>query len=67
MQVASASPTRRQVRARFKKGPGADISVVQWLRFGSGAYLHIVGMAPAPAWTQAYARFRSVRDGIEAR
>jgi hypothetical protein len=46
---------------------GADISVVQWLRFGSGAYLHIVGMAPAPAWTQAYARFRSVRDGIEAR
>jgi hypothetical protein len=46
---------------------GADISVVQWLRFGSGAYLHIVGMAPAPAWTQAYARFRSVRDGIEAK
>jgi hypothetical protein len=46
---------------------GADLSVVQWLRFGGGAYLHLVGMAPTPAWTQAYARFRSVRDGIEAR
>jgi hypothetical protein len=46
---------------------GADISVVQWLRFGGGAYLHLVGMAPTPGWTQAYARFRSVRDGIEGR
>ena len=46
---------------------GAELSLVQWLRFGSGAYLHVVGMAPTPAWTQAYARFRSVRDGIEGR
>jgi hypothetical protein len=46
---------------------GADLSLVQWLRFGGGAYLHVVGMAPTPVWTQAYARFRSVRDGIEGR
>ena len=46
---------------------GAELSLVQWLRFGGGAYLHLVGMAPTPAWTQAYARFRSVRDGIEQR
>jgi hypothetical protein len=46
---------------------GADVSVVQWLRFGAGASLHLVGVAPTAAWTQAYARFRSVRDGIEPR
>jgi hypothetical protein len=46
---------------------GADLSLVQWLRFGGGAYLHLVGTAPTPAWARAYARFRSVRDGIEAR
>jgi hypothetical protein len=46
---------------------GADVSLVQWLRFGSGAYLHLVGMATTPTWTQAYARFRSVRDGLEAK
>ena len=46
---------------------GADLSLVQWLRFGGGAYLHLAGMAPTPAWTQAYARFRLVRDGIEVR
>jgi hypothetical protein len=44
---------------------GADLTLVQWLRFGSGAYLQLVGVAPTPAWTVAYARFRAVRDGIE--
>jgi hypothetical protein len=46
---------------------GADINLVQWLRFGTGASLHLLGMAPTTAWTEAYARFRSVRDGIEPR
>ena len=46
---------------------GTDLTLVQWLRFGAGAYLHLVGMAPTPAWTQAYARFRSVRDGVDVR
>jgi hypothetical protein len=46
---------------------GTDLTIVQWLRFGSGAYLHLVGVAPTPAWTLAYARFRSVRDGIDQR
>ena len=46
---------------------GTDISLVQWLRFGGGAYLHLVGVATTPAWTPAYARFRAVRDGIESR
>jgi hypothetical protein len=46
---------------------GTDISIVQWLRFGGGAYLHLVGIATTPAWTPAYARFRAVRDGIDQR
>jgi hypothetical protein len=43
---------------------GAEVSVVQWLRFGGGAFLHVVGVAPAAGWTQAYPRFRAVRDGV---
>jgi len=46
---------------------GADLKLVQWLRFGGGAFLQLVGIAPTPAWTQAYGRFRAVRDGIEPR
>ena len=40
---------------------------MQWLRFGGSAYLHLVGVARSDGWTQAYARFRQVRDGIELR
>ena len=43
------------------------LTVVQWLRFGGGAYLQMIGIARADAWKDAYPRFRSVRDGIEAR
>jgi hypothetical protein len=46
---------------------GAELTVVQWLRFGGGAYLQVVGIAPTDAWAEAYQRFRSVRDGIESR
>jgi hypothetical protein len=46
---------------------GAELTVVQWLRFGGGAYLQLVGIARTDAWRDAYPRFRSVRDGIESR
>ena len=43
---------------------GADVTVVQWLRFGGGGYMHLVGVARTDAWAQAYPRFRAVRDGM---
>ena len=46
---------------------GEALTVVQWLRFGGSAFLQLVGIARAEAWKDAYPRFRSVRDGIEAR
>ena len=46
---------------------GADVEVVQWLRFGSGAYLRMIGFAPKQGWVEAYARFRAVRDGMVPR
>lgn len=46
---------------------GADIMVVQWLRFGGGAFLQIIGMAPSDGWTDALTRLRTVRDSIEPR
>jgi hypothetical protein len=46
---------------------GADVEIVQWLRFGTGAYMRVVGYAPKEHWTAAFARFRAVRDGLEPR
>jgi hypothetical protein len=45
----------------------ADIAIVQWLRFGTGAYVRIVGYAPKDNWTETFTRFRAVRDGLEPR
>ncbi len=46
---------------------GADVTVVQWLRFGGSGYLQIIGVATTERWTPAYGRFRQVRDSIEPR
>jgi len=46
---------------------GAEINIVQWLRFGGGSYIRYVGFAPKDAWLKSFQRFRTVRDSIEPR
>lgn len=41
-----------------------DVVAVQWLRFGTGTLLRIVGIARKDDWAAMYQRFREVRDGI---
>jgi hypothetical protein len=43
------------------------VTLVQWLRFGGGGSLRIIGSAPRDQWEKAFPRFRAVRDGIEPR
>jgi len=43
----------------------ADIKIVQWLRFGGGGYLDMVGIARAETWIATLARLRIVRDSID--
>ena len=43
----------------------ADVTIVQWVRFGSSGFLHFLGIAPKNEWQSAFTRFRMVRDGIE--
>jgi hypothetical protein len=57
-----------EVRALAKDAQsGAEIEIVQWLRFGTGAYLRIVGFTPKDKWLEMFTRFRAVRDGLEPR
>jgi hypothetical protein len=74
VRINSSEPLRiggqqgHQIMARGRDGAtGDEITIVQWLRFGGSAYLHVVGVARTESWTQAYARFRQVRDGIALR
>jgi hypothetical protein len=74
IRVTTSEPLRmggqqgHQIIADAKDAAGTSaLTVVQWLRFGGSGYLQIVGIARAEAWKDAYPRFRSVRDGIDAR
>jgi hypothetical protein len=43
------------------------VTIVQWLRFGGGSSLRIIGSSPRDDWAKAFPRFRAVRDGIQPR
>jgi hypothetical protein len=74
IRITTSEPLRiggqqgHQIVAEARDPTGTNaLTVVQWLRFGGGAYLQMIGIARTDGWKDAYPRFRSVRDGIEAR
>ena len=56
-----------EIRAQGKDPTGAPVSVVQWLRFGTGSFLRVIGVSPTEKWNGTFERFRALRDGIAAR
>ncbi len=46
---------------------GTDVTVVQWLRFGSGGSMRLLGITRRDAWDKVFPRFRAMRDGLEPR
>lgn len=73
LSIKSAEPMRinnaagHEIRAEGKDPAGQSLSLVQWVRFGAGGYLRIVGVGPSSEWNQMFRRFRAVRDGIDIR
>lgn len=55
-----------QLIAEAKDDPSATpITMVQWLRFGPGRFLHMFGLARTDVWQSVFMRMRALRDGIE--
>ena len=46
---------------------GIDVTTVQWVRFGGSGHLQMFAIARRAAWNDAFARLRTIRDGIEVR
>src|SRR5262249_31627616 len=74
IRITTAEPLRiagqqgHQILAEARDPTGtAALTIVQWLRFGGGAYLQMIGIARSDAWKDAYPRFRSVRRVIDPR
>jgi hypothetical protein len=72
VRIASSETLRilgqpgHQILAQAVSAAG-PVVVVQWLRFGGGVYMQLIGISPVVAWQDTYPRFRSVRDGVEPR
>jgi hypothetical protein len=51
------------------KDPKTDaaMKLVQWVRFGHGAFVRFIGIARAETWSEAFPKFRAVRDGVKPR
>jgi hypothetical protein len=43
------------------------VKLVQWVRFGSGVVIRMVGIARTDQWNSAFTQFRAVRDGVTLR
>jgi predicted regulator of Ras-like GTPase activity (Roadblock/LC7/MglB family) len=74
VQITMAEPVRLDQQDGYETvahakdaATGADLMVVQWLRFGNGSFLQMVGIARAPLWDSELARLRSMRASIALR
>jgi len=56
-----------EIRAEAEGLKGEPVMVAQWLRFGGGNYLRVVGIGRKDDWDALFTRFRAVRDGIDLR
>jgi hypothetical protein len=56
-----------ELRATAQDPSGQAVTVVQWLRFGTSAYMRVIGVAPKSDWDKVFNRFRAVRDGVASR
>jgi hypothetical protein len=54
-----------EIRATAKNAEDKPISIVQWLRFGSGGFMRIVAVSPTDEWDALFPRFRALRDGVD--
>ncbi len=55
-----------EVRAKATGYDGKPLALVQWLRFGGGGFIRVIGAVHQEDWDQFFPRFRAVRDGIDS-
>jgi hypothetical protein len=56
-----------EIRANATGFDSKPLALVQWLRFGGGGFLRVVGVVHKEDWDQWFPRFRQVRDGVDVR
>ena len=56
-----------EIRAQARTLNGEPITLVQWVRFGTGGFVRVVAYSRSEVWNDLFPRFRAVRDGFDMR
>jgi hypothetical protein len=73
VSITAAEPMRiggmqgNEIRAQAQGLNGEPVNLVQWVRFGSGGFLRVIGVGRADGWDAMFTRLRAIRDGIATR
>ena len=68
LRLGGGSLVTHELQAEAKEAStDAPMKLVQWVRFGPGTFIRMVGVARADQWSTAYPHFRAVRDGVAPR
>jgi hypothetical protein len=73
VSITGAEPMRiggmqgNEIRAQAQGLNGEPVNLVQWVRFGSGGFLRVIGVGRPDGWDAMFTRLRAIRDGIATR
>jgi hypothetical protein len=73
VSITAAEPMRiggmqgNEIRAQAQGLGGEPVNLVQWVRFGSGGFLRVIGVGRTDGWDTMFTRLRAIRDGVATR
>ncbi len=68
LRLGGGSMPTHEIQAEAKDAKNdTPMKIVQWVRFGPGAFVRMIGISRADAWSKEFPRFRAVRDGVKPR
>lgn len=73
VSITAAEPMRiggmqgNEIRAQAQGLGGEPVNLVQWVRFGSGGFLRVIGVGRTDGWDAMFTRLRAIRDGVATR
>ncbi len=68
LRLGGGSMPTHELQAEAKDAKtDTPMKIVQWVRFGPGAFVRMIGIARADTWSKDFPRFRAIRDGVSPR
>jgi hypothetical protein len=65
LRLGGGALATHELQAEAKEAfTNTPMKVVQWVRFGSGSFIRMIGIARTDQWATAFPHFRAVRDGV---